>query len=239
MEAVQKDHWYATVLILVFSLTGSVLQTNGVTTVKLEEGMVLGCVCPWDGNLSMVSWTKLIRLEKVPVGVYHPVYGVSISQPYQNRIKFLKTTPMDSSITITNVTQEDAGLYQCSVQSFPSGSWARDILVEDADQEETDIHTREPEPSPVDFSLSENLIYIYVGGLLVLLSVILILVVWQRKKKRREEYRIKLQRAQRQSCNNSQNVPVYDRMRKETNQSGDGPVYANIHTIHSHTKRKR
>ncbi|XP_020327403.1 CD226 antigen-like isoform X2 [Oncorhynchus kisutch] len=151
--AVQKDHWYdRALLILLSSLTVSVQQTDGVTTVKLEEGMVLECVCPWEGSLTMVSWTKLIRFDKVPIAVYHPEYELSISQSYQTRIQFLKTTPMDGSITITNVTQDDTGVYHCSVQTFPRGSWARDILVEeddaDEDQEEMDLHTREPEPSP-------------------------------------------------------------------------------------------
>uniref|UniRef100_A0A8K9ULG8 Ig-like domain-containing protein n=1 Tax=Oncorhynchus mykiss TaxID=8022 RepID=A0A8K9ULG8_ONCMY len=97
--------------------------TDGVTTVKLEEGMVQECVCPWEGSLAMVSWTKLIRFDKVPIAVYHPEYELSISQSYQTRIQFLKTTPMDGSITITNVTQEDTGVYHCSVQTFPRGSW--------------------------------------------------------------------------------------------------------------------
>uniref|UniRef100_A0A4W5JH86 CD226 molecule n=1 Tax=Hucho hucho TaxID=62062 RepID=A0A4W5JH86_9TELE len=336
MEAVQKDHWYFMVLLIFLSsLKVSVQQRYGVTTVKLKEGMVLECVCPWEGNLSMVSWTKLIRFEKAPVAVYHPEYGVSISQYYQTRIQFQKTTPMDGSITISKVTQEDAGLYHCSVQTFPKGSWSRDIRVEDTGTLEeddagseadgdTNIHTREPEViqaateliaersdnltiscnhehngtvyevtiekldhgsasgmrimakcrlengglfgvnythrgivncsnrldtrlqlndvgeedgglyrclfntdagvqtttvlltvlSPVEFSLS--LIYIGggVSGLLLLLSVIVILV----------------------SCNDYENVPVYDRMRKGTNQRGDSPVYGNIR---SHTKRKR
>ncbi|XP_023856646.1 CD226 antigen isoform X1 [Salvelinus sp. IW2-2015] len=364
MEAVQKDHWYFMVLLIFLSsLKVSVQQRDGVTTVKLKEGMVLECVCPWEGNLSMVSWTKLIRFEKAPVAVYHPEYGVSISQYYQTRIQFRKTIPMDGSITISKVTQEDAGLYHCSVQTFPKGSWARDIRVEvedtgtveedDAGSEadgDTNIHTREPEPeviqadteliaersdnltiscnhehngtvydvtvekldhgsasgvgimakcrlengglfgvdythrgivncsdrldtrlqlndvgeedgglyrclfntdagvqtttvlltvlSPVEFSLSEYLIYIGggVSGLLLLLSVIVILVVWQRKKKMRAKYITKMHPAQRQFCNDYENVPVYDRMRKGTNQRGDSPVYGNIR---SHTKRKR
>uniref|UniRef100_A0A8C8GLB7 Ig-like domain-containing protein n=1 Tax=Oncorhynchus tshawytscha TaxID=74940 RepID=A0A8C8GLB7_ONCTS len=342
MEAVQKDHWYFMVLLIFLSSLEVSVQQRDVTTVKLKEGMVLECVCPWEGNLSMVSWTKLIRFEKAPVAVYHPEYGVSISQYYQTRIQFQKTTPMDGSITISKVTQEDAGLYHCSVQTFPKGSWARDIRVEVEDtgtveedgagseaDGDTNIHTREPEViqadteliaersdnltiscnhehngtvyevtvekldhgstsgvgimakcrlengglfgvdythrgivncsegldtrlqlndvgeedgglyrclfntdagvqtttvlltvlSPVEFSLSEYLIYIGggVSGLLLLLSVIVMLV----------------------SCNDYENVPVYDRMRKGTNQRGDSPVYGNIHTVRSHTKRKR
>ncbi|XP_010889501.1 CD226 antigen isoform X2 [Esox lucius] len=157
METVQKDHWYFMVLLVfLLILKVSIQQSGSVATVKLGEGMVLGCVCPWDGNLSMVSWTKLIRFEKAPVAVYHPEYGVYISPPYQTRIRFLKTTPMDGSVTLRNVSQEDAGLYHCSVQTFPQGSWAIDIrveldpgTVEEETVEETNIHLNETHPEVI------------------------------------------------------------------------------------------
>lgn len=92
--------------------------------------MVLECLCPWDGNLSMVSWTKVP--EKSPAAVFHPEFGMSFSHHYRERIEFLRTTPMDGSIAMTNITHQDVGLYHCSVQTFPHGSWTRDILVEDS-----------------------------------------------------------------------------------------------------------
>uniref|UniRef100_A0A3P8U3R1 CD226 molecule n=1 Tax=Amphiprion percula TaxID=161767 RepID=A0A3P8U3R1_AMPPE len=98
-------------------------------TVRLEEGMVLDCLCPWDGNLSMVSWTKVP--DKDPVAVFHPEYGVAFSHQYRERIEFLRTTPMDGSISMRNVTHQDIGLYHCSVQTFPQGPWTRNIQVED------------------------------------------------------------------------------------------------------------
>ncbi|KAM6977650.1 CD226 antigen [Aplochiton taeniatus] len=131
MEAVQKDHWYFLVLLsLLPSLKVAVLQRDVSTTVRLEEGMVLKCLCPWDGNLSMVSWTKIP--ETSPVAVFHPDFGVAFSYHYRERIEFLRTTPMDGSISIRNITHRDEGVYRCSVQTFPQGSWSMDILVQDS-----------------------------------------------------------------------------------------------------------
>ncbi|XP_069561578.1 CD226 antigen isoform X2 [Brachyistius frenatus] len=130
MEAVQKDYWYFVVLIFLPFLKVAVQQKD-VVTVRLEEGMILGCSCPWDGNLSMVSWTKVP--DKDPVAVFHPEYGVFFSRRYRERVEFLKTTPMDGSISMKNVTHQDIGLYHCSVQTFPQGPWTRNIQVEDLD----------------------------------------------------------------------------------------------------------
>ncbi|XP_068160596.1 CD226 antigen isoform X2 [Antennarius striatus] len=131
MEAAQKDHWYLVVLICLPFLKVAV-QQNGVVTVRLEEGMVLECLCPWDGNLSMVSWTKVP--QKDPVAVFHPEYGMAFSHHYRERIEFLRTTHMDGSISMRNVTHQDIGLYLCSVQTFPQGPWTRNIQVEDLDE---------------------------------------------------------------------------------------------------------
>ncbi|XP_067433992.1 CD226 antigen isoform X3 [Thunnus thynnus] len=129
MEVVQKDHWYFVVLIFIPFLKVAVLQNQAVVTVHLEEGMVLDCLCPWDGNLSMVSWTKVP--DKHPIAVFHPEFGMAFSHHYRERIDFLRTTPMDGSISMKNVTHQDIGLYHCSVQTFPQGPWTRNIQVED------------------------------------------------------------------------------------------------------------
>lgn len=97
--------------------------------VRLEEGMVLNCLCPWDGSLSMVSWNKVP--DKDPIAILHPEYGVTFAHQYRERIDFLRTTPMDGSISMTNVTHQDIGVYHCSVQTFPQGPWTRNIQVED------------------------------------------------------------------------------------------------------------
>uniref|UniRef100_A0A3Q3Q1V0 Ig-like domain-containing protein n=1 Tax=Monopterus albus TaxID=43700 RepID=A0A3Q3Q1V0_MONAL len=128
MEAVQKDHWYFVVLLFLPFIKVAV-QKNEVATVRLEEGMVLDCLCPWDGSLSLVSWTK--APDKNPIAILHPELGVNFSHRYRERIEFLRTTLMDGSISIRNVTHQDIGLYHCSVQTFPQGPWTKDIQVED------------------------------------------------------------------------------------------------------------
>ncbi|XP_076868971.1 CD226 antigen isoform X2 [Brachyhypopomus gauderio] len=129
MEAVLKDHWYF--LVLAFSLPllkeSEQVKASG-SSVRLQDGMVLDCLCPWVGQLSMVSWVK--KPNKQPLAIYHPKYGANFAELYEGRVQFLKASPMDGSISMSNVSDEDVGLYSCSLQAFPQGSWTKDTLVE-------------------------------------------------------------------------------------------------------------
>ncbi|XP_063768749.1 CD226 antigen isoform X2 [Eleginops maclovinus] len=145
MEAVQKLHWYFVVLLILPFLKVAVPQTEG-STVRLEEGMVLSCLCPWDGNLSMVSWTKVP--DKSAFVVYSPELGVHSPHQYRDRVEFLKTTHMDGSISMRNVTHQDIGEYHCSVQTFPLGPWTRMIQVEDLDEPPEDSTEEEEGSDP-------------------------------------------------------------------------------------------
>ncbi|XP_076146958.1 CD226 antigen isoform X2 [Alosa pseudoharengus] len=127
MEAVQRDYWYSLALLTFLIILKASLQKSGDETVRLEDGMILECLCPWDGNLSMVSWTKVPG--KNPIAVYHPRFGSNLAVGYNDRLAFLNRTSMDGSISIANVTEEDAGLYHCSMQTFPLGTWTRDVQV--------------------------------------------------------------------------------------------------------------
>ncbi|KAM9712968.1 CD226 antigen isoform 1-T1 [Menidia menidia] len=143
MGAVQKDCWYLVVLVFLYFLKAAVQQKE-TGVVRLEEGMVLDCSCPWTGNLSMVSWIKIP--QKNPMAVFHPEYGVAFSHHYRERIEFLRTTPLDGSISMRNVTHQDIGLYQCSVQTFPQGPWTKKIQVEDLDEPPQQDNATKPPP---------------------------------------------------------------------------------------------
>ncbi|XP_047468070.1 CD226 antigen isoform X2 [Mugil cephalus] len=145
MEAVQKDYWYFVVLIFLPFLKVATQQKEAV--VRLEEGMILRCLCPWEGNLSMVSWTKVP--DRNPVAVFHPEFGVSFSNHYKERVEFLRTTPMDGSISIRNVTHQDIGTYHCSVQTFPQGPWTTDIQVDDLDEPPPEEEPEPPSPEEI------------------------------------------------------------------------------------------
>nr|XP_061809811.1 CD226 antigen-like [Nerophis lumbriciformis] len=135
MEVVQKERWYFMVLVFLPFLKGICADTVPeieTVTIHLQEGMVLDCLCPWDGNLTMVSWTK--DPDTNSIAVFHPEFGVATTYHYRERIEFLRTTPMDGSISMKNVTHQDIGVYHCSVQTFPQGPWIRNIQVEDLDE---------------------------------------------------------------------------------------------------------
>ncbi|XP_061778051.1 CD226 antigen isoform X2 [Nerophis ophidion] len=139
MDVVQKERWYFMVLLLLTSLKGAcpgAVQDKETITIHLQEGMLLDCLCPWDANLTMVSWTK--DPDPNSIAVFHPEYGVATTYHYRNRIEFLRTTPMDGSITMRNVTHQDIGVYRCSLQTFPQGPWNRIIQVEDLDEPPAD-----------------------------------------------------------------------------------------------------
>ncbi|XP_077410092.1 CD226 antigen [Vanacampus margaritifer] len=135
MEVVQKERWYFVALVLLTFLQGACSDTAPeieTITIHLQEGMILDCLCPWDGNLTMVSWTK--DPDTNSIAVFHPEYGVATTYHYRERIEFLRSTPMDGSISMKNVTHQDIGVYHCSVQTFPQGPWIRNIQVEDLDE---------------------------------------------------------------------------------------------------------
>ncbi|XP_055038939.2 CD226 antigen isoform X1 [Misgurnus anguillicaudatus] len=129
MVAVQKDYWYFMVLMMSLCLLkGSFQMKAPETTVTLQEGMILDCLCPWDGQLTMVSWTK--KSLSQPLAVYHPQLGTNYAPSYDGRVAFVKSTTMDGSISIMNVSLSDIGHYHCSLQTYPQGSWTKDTFVE-------------------------------------------------------------------------------------------------------------
>lgn len=157
MGAVQKDPWYFMVLLFLPIVEESVSLKEQVVTSALEEGMVLDCVCPWNGSLSLVSWTK--APDKEPIAVLHPELGTSFPHQYRERVEFLRRSGLDGSIALRNVTHQDIGLYHCSVQTFPEGPWTTSVQVEDLDEppaeyEEEDVASSSyPTPEPGESSL--------------------------------------------------------------------------------------
>ncbi|KAM9436925.1 CD226 antigen isoform 1-T1 [Clarias gariepinus] len=128
MEAVQKENWYFVALLISLSfLKVSEQLKSPSSTVTLQNGMLLNCTCPWTGKLVMVTWTKGVNSS--PLAVYHPDYGVNFNSAYDGRVEFINISAMDGSIRVTNVTEEDEGVYQCSMQTFPQGSWSKETLV--------------------------------------------------------------------------------------------------------------
>ncbi|XP_033914233.3 CD226 antigen-like [Acipenser ruthenus] len=123
---------YLLLLMILFRLRkGATLTAD--TTVKMEQNLTLKCECPWSGNLSQINWERKSDSKKELVAVYNKQHGLTFSNKYEARIVFLNSSSMDGSITIINASAEDLGLYQCSIQTFPKGSWIKHLLVENSD----------------------------------------------------------------------------------------------------------
>ncbi|KAK6490341.1 CD226 antigen-like [Huso huso] len=123
---------YLLLVMILFRLhQGATLTAD--TTVKIEQNLTLKCECPWSGNLSQINWERKSDSKKELVAVYHKQHGLKLFNKYEGRIVFLNSSSMDGSITIINASAEDLGLYQCSIQTFPKGSWTKHLLVENSD----------------------------------------------------------------------------------------------------------
>ncbi|XP_041103129.1 CD226 antigen-like [Polyodon spathula] len=123
---------YLLLVMILFRLhKGATLIAD--TTVKMEQNLTLKCECPWSGNLSQINWERKSGSKKELVAVYHKQHGLKLFNKYERRIVFLNSSSMDGSITIINASAEDLGLYQCSIQTFPKGSWTKLLLVENSD----------------------------------------------------------------------------------------------------------
>ncbi|KAG7488552.1 hypothetical protein MATL_G00035780 [Megalops atlanticus] len=159
MKATQKDYWYFMVLVILLGFMKDAIQDKPADSiVKLKDSITLECVCPWSGNLSMISWMKMP--QKKHIAVFHPEFGVALADEYAGRVGFLRSSPMDGSISINNTSANDTGLYHCSMQTFPKGSWTKDILV----KESVDINPTTPYSEVVEMGSTFTLRCNYVDN---------------------------------------------------------------------------
>ncbi|NXA33535.1 CD226 protein, partial [Eudromia elegans] len=99
------------------------------STVKLTEKMKLDCVYPKKATIIQTSWMKSNLTRKENIAALHPDYGIHINDNYKGRINFRNDSSEDSSLYFTKSTLEDVGLYFCSIQTFPDGTWEKVIKV--------------------------------------------------------------------------------------------------------------
>uniref|UniRef100_A0A8C8EC60 Ig-like domain-containing protein n=1 Tax=Otus sunia TaxID=257818 RepID=A0A8C8EC60_9STRI len=72
---------------------------------------------------SKIVFLFLVKLESV----LHPIYGVHIEDKYNGRIYFENASREDKSFSFTKSTLGDAGLYFCSIVTYPDGIWEKVI----------------------------------------------------------------------------------------------------------------
>ncbi|KAJ6664397.1 hypothetical protein lerEdw1_007054 [Lerista edwardsae] len=106
-------------------------KCEGITvdsTVKLANNMILKCVCPKNGTISLISWSKMGN-EKDNVAVFELPHNLYIGSKYQNRVHIVKQNPNNKTLIFTNATEADIGYYHCSFTLFPHGIWEKIIHV--------------------------------------------------------------------------------------------------------------
>ncbi|NXL52043.1 CD226 protein, partial [Podilymbus podiceps] len=122
------DH--AALLIVVLQLCRTNVESKFVdSTVKLTEKVKLECIYPKKATIIQTSWIKFNVTHKENIAVLHPIYGVHIEDRYSGRIYFENASREDKSLSFTESTLEDVGLYLCSIATYPDGIWEKVIGI--------------------------------------------------------------------------------------------------------------
>lgn len=129
------------------------------TTVRLAENMTLECVYPLTGVLTQAEWLKIVGAKKESVAVFNPNYGLALQEPYKNKVHLLNSMiHNDMSLSFTNASEADVGMYACLLHAFPEGSWTKTVQVVQSDSFELKLRNHNHRVlSPGDITLTYEL----------------------------------------------------------------------------------
>lgn len=75
-----------------------------------------------DVKITQVTWQKTTNGSKQNVAIFNPNMGVSILDPYKDRVKFQNSSIKDGTIKLSRLELEDEGVYICEFATFPNGN---------------------------------------------------------------------------------------------------------------------
>ncbi|XP_075067443.1 CD226 antigen [Mixophyes fleayi] len=104
------------------------------TTVILRKRITLGCMYSGSETIVQCSWFKFNGSFEEPLCAFHNTYGKYISEKYKGRMSFVfENISSDMSITLTETSKQDIGIYFCYIALFPLGTVKKVIAVQEDD----------------------------------------------------------------------------------------------------------
>lgn len=73
-------------------------------------------------KITQVTWQKATNSSKQNVAIYNPAMGVSVLNPYRERVEFLRPSFVDGTIRLSRLELDDEGVYICEFATFPAGN---------------------------------------------------------------------------------------------------------------------
>uniref|UniRef100_A0A8C0WZK6 Ig-like domain-containing protein n=1 Tax=Castor canadensis TaxID=51338 RepID=A0A8C0WZK6_CASCN len=146
----------------IVSLHISNLRIFWDTTVKLTENMILECAYPLTETLTQLEWFKIIGMQKDPIGIFSPAFGIQIRKPYADRVYYVNSTMAPNVITLSfyNASEADLGIYSCFFHIFPHGTWEKTTRVIQADSFEIAASLNGP-MRPITSEIGQNVTLTY------------------------------------------------------------------------------
>ncbi|XP_053562918.1 nectin-3 isoform X1 [Bombina bombina] len=86
------------------------------------KNVTLKCLIEVNETITQFSWEKIIGKGAQTLAVYHPRFGTSFQESYQERTTFRNHSLYDATIIISNIDFSDSGEYICKAVTFPLGN---------------------------------------------------------------------------------------------------------------------
>nr|XP_060643761.1 nectin-1 isoform X4 [Anolis sagrei ordinatus] len=122
--------WWATGLCLAAlgpfpGLWAQMVLVNDTVSGFIGTSVILHCSMTNPSpnvKITQVTWQKATNGSKQNVAIYNPNMGVSVLQPYKERVTFRDPSTKDGTIQLSRLELEDEGVYICEFATFPTGN---------------------------------------------------------------------------------------------------------------------
>ncbi|XP_060643761.2 nectin-1 isoform X4 [Anolis sagrei] len=122
--------WWATGLCLAAlgpfpGLWAQMVLVNDTVSGFIGTSVILHCSMTNPSpnvKITQVTWQKATNGSKQNVAIYNPNMGVSVLQPYKERVTFRDPSTKDGTIQLARLELEDEGVYICEFATFPTGN---------------------------------------------------------------------------------------------------------------------
>lgn len=117
---------------LLLAGNGQMVEMDSIKSGYVGSQVELRCIFSNSNppvKISQVTWQKLLNGTKQNVAIANPALGVSVLQPFKERVSFKQAavhhrTPSleDTTIVFSNLQLSDEAAYICEYTTFPAGN---------------------------------------------------------------------------------------------------------------------
>ncbi|NXV79032.1 NECT1 protein, partial [Atlantisia rogersi] len=105
------------------------VKSGSIIAAALGGEATLYCNSSLSMDVLQVTWQKRNESSFQNIATYSPKHGLRLIGSFQKKVHFTRASLKTSAITLQNLTFEDESYYRCILNTFPHGSFSKDIYL--------------------------------------------------------------------------------------------------------------